>query len=170
MPCCTYVKLNGEVCGRSHGDKFDFCANHRPRDAVRPFKACEACGTMTRLSHPKTGAPLCIKQSCGMYTHQAECKRRRRAEKRAEAAKRAREAEEAKNQDACARVLDEYVAELVESFDASTVRPVPPPPPPASWKALSDEARSELMCWIRQFVEAERRDAPQQPAAAISSH
>ena len=172
MPCCTYVKLNGEVCGRSHGAKFDFCANHRPRDAVRPFKACAACGTQTRLTSARTGLPLCAQQSCGMYQHQLECKRRKRAGKRAEAAERVREAEEARLQDICADTLDAYVNDLIESFDASTVRPTPPPPP-AAWKALSSDAQEELTLWIRQFVEAERSSAaaPPQPAATvISSH
>ena len=165
---CTYVKLSGEVCGRNHGAKYAFCASHRPRPIARPFNPCGACGAMTRLTSPKTDEPLCIKQSCGMYTHQAECKRR----KRAKAKQDAREAEEARNQDICASALDDYVADLIASFDASTVRPIPPPPPPA-WRALSSDAQSELMLWIRQAIEADRRDAyaPQQPAAAaISSH
>jgi hypothetical protein len=175
MPCCTYVKLNGALCGRSHGAQFDFCANHRPRDAVRQFQACAACGAMTRLTNPKTGAPLCIKQSCGMYTHQAECKRRKKAAAAELAARKKAAAEEARNQDAAAEALEAYVAELFESFDAAAIRPAPPPPP-AAWNALSDTARAELMGWIRQAIEADLRDAKQQaaapglPGAVISSH
>jgi hypothetical protein len=170
MPsCCKYLKLNGQACGRNHGAKFEFCANHRPRDAVRQFNHCATCGTQTRLTSARTGLPLCAQQSCGMYQHQVDLKRKHRAEAAEQARKAKQDAEEARNQDICASVLDDYVADLVESFDASTVRPVPPPPP-AAWRALTPETQSELTLWIRQAIEADRRDAHVAPAAAISSH
>jgi hypothetical protein len=164
------MKQNGQQCGRGFMPGNTHCATHRPRSHnPREFKPCELCGQMTRRTSVKGGEYLCARQSCGLYEYQAE----RRRCKKAAATERAREAEDEANQDICAAVMDDYVADLIDSFDASTVRPVPPPPPPAAWKALSSDAQSELVLWIRQAIEADRRDAqaaPAHAAAAISSH
>ena len=164
MACCEcpYVKKDGSVCGRWVRAGNEYCSSHRPKPC-RQTKPCSSCGKPTWRPNG-----LCLGPQCGLNEYYRDLRQRRKAE----AAERAREAEEEANQDICAAVMDDYVADLIESFDASTVRPVPPPPP-AAWRALSSDAQSELMLWIRQAIEADRRDAhvaPAHAAAAISSH
>jgi len=160
MPICTHIKLDGNVCTRSHGPKFDFCAAHRPRAAVRKVQACAKCGKPTRRP-----CGLCLAQGCGLSDYLRDL----RIRKKAEAAQRAQEAEEKAQQEQKALAMDDYVTELVEELDLTITLP----PAPASWEALSDKARAELMLWLRAAIEADPRDTGpmhEPPAAPISSH
>ena len=121
MPQCVYVKLSGEVCGRNHGAKYNFCAAHRPRPPARPFHACATCGTMTRLTSPKTGKPLCMLQACGMYEHQIAWRGKKRAKAREEATARIEEAK----RESEAQALDDYVEDLLADFSPEKVKPAP---------------------------------------------
>ena len=161
MPICTHIKLDGNVCTRSHGPKFDFCAAHRPRAAVRKVQACAKCGKPTRRP-----CGLCLAQGCGLSDYLRDL----RIRKKAEAAQRTRDAEEKAQQGLDGLAMDDYVASLIEELDIST--PLPPPPPP-SWGTLSDSARAELTLWLRKVFEADQQDGSglhEPPAAPISSH
>ena len=61
-------------------------------------------------------------------------------------AKRARELDQ---RQAVARVLEDYVAELLASNDPTAVRT---PPPPPAWHAIDEEDRNELLELLQDAV------------------
>ena len=165
---CPYVKQDGQPCGRNFkltgraGAVFTVCGKHR--HSKSDYKPCSGCGVFTRATYSEDKRPMCTRQGCGLNCYRRELA----AVNRADASKRAQEAEEKAQQEQKALAMDDYVTELVEELDLTITLP----PAPASWEALSDKARAELMLWLRAAIAADPQDTGpmHEPTAAISTH